>query len=133
MARLGEKEQYIETYLSDVDLSGSKERIVVRGTDYEHCALPGAAGAIDILGVIWSTPQSGTEQTTAVVKGGRAKVKLAGTVAAGDYLEVAAAAGTARKYTAASSNGLLGEAEEPGVTGDVISCWVFEQKDPSKL
>lgn len=130
MAKKGERPTWIDTFTGDVDLEDYKERIVVRGTDYTHCALPGAAGATGILGIIWGKPQSGTEKTISVVRQGLGKVKLAGTVAAGDYLEVADALGRARIYTATSGNGLLGEAEEPGVTGDVITVNVFERKDP---
>lgn len=115
-----------DTFRSEADLSSSKYCIVVRGTSRNQCNLPSAAGEGCIIGVIANTPESGTDKDTLVVTDGRAKVKVCGTVSAGDELEIGNSSGHAQKYTGTytAGHGRLGYAEESGVTNDVITATI---------
>jgi hypothetical protein len=124
MAKKGEIPEFIDSYVSEVDLSSSQYCVVVQGTNRDQAKLPSAAGEGKILGVVYGKTQTGTAKGVSVVRRGPTKVKLGGQVAAGDELEIAAAAGTVRKYTGAAKNGRLGTAEEDGVSGDIISAFI---------
>lgn len=132
MAKKGEKPLVIHTYNSEVDLKDSEYRAVVQGSADDGCKLPAAAGAGKVVGIVFGKPNEGTGKSLSVVRLGRAKVELAGSVNAQEKLEVADATGKLQKYTAASSNGEVGVAEETGVSGDIISAWI-DPHDHSQL
>jgi len=133
MAKKGEIPEFIDSFVSQVDLSSSQYCVVVQGTARDQAKLPSAAGEGKILGIVYGIPASGTAKSISVVRRGPTKVKLMNTVAAGDELEIGNAAGAVRKYTGAAKNGRLGTAEEAGVSGDIIVAFIdpidFKQID----
>lgn len=124
MAKRGELSRFIDTYSGDVALEDYQYCVVVQGTTYNTCTLPGAAGAGKILGVIWNKPDEGSGKTISVLREGIAKVILAGTVVPGSELEIANTSGHVRAYTAGSGNGRVGRADEGGASGARITVYI---------
>ena len=124
MAKKGEIPEFIDSFVSEVNLSSSQYCVAVQGTARDQAKLPSAAGEGQILGIIYGTPASGTAKGISIVRRGPTKIKLIGVVAAGDELEIGNSAGAARKYVGASKHGRIGTAEEPGVSGDIIVAFI---------
>jgi len=97
------------SYVAEVDLSNYRYRVVVVGTTKEGMKLPTAAGEGRIRGVLQeSDVESG--QIGRVRKWGMSLVKAAGTINAGDALEIADNLGRVQTLTS-SSHACIGEAE----------------------
>jgi len=84
-----------------------------------------AAAATDKLMGVTTEIDSDSGESCDVIRGGIAAVKLAGTVAAGDYIT---ANGSGLGVKCNPSTGTVaqyvGKAEVAGVSGDIIDVWV---------
>lgn len=97
------------------DLSAAQYAVVVfSGTDWT-VQLPAAAAAGDIAGVLINDPEEG--EAAGVQIGGVAWVYAAATIAAGDQLEIANAAGAVRPITS-QSHATPGYSMEDAASGD---------------
>lgn len=111
------------TYTAGEDLSSSQYATVVAGSTENHCNLPGAAKAGKVLGILQNNPVSGS--AARVRKVGISKATAAGTIAAGEHVEVANTAGDLQTYTNGESNGSVGIAEKAAVDNDVFEVFVL--------
>lgn len=105
-----------KTYVADVSMVSSQHCIMVQGAADGSMKLPSTAGEGKILGVLLDYPASG--QAGRVRHRDFATVVYAGTIARGDQLEIANAAGGVRTLTA-QGNCIVGQAQQSGVTGDL--------------
>ena len=110
-----------KTYKAEVSLASSQFAVVVAGAADGGMKLPAAAGEGRILGVLQDYPAD--EQFGRVRKRDISTVVLAGTVAYGDSLEIANAAGDVRKFSS-QANAIVGQSEMAGVSGDQIEAFL---------
>jgi hypothetical protein len=126
MADIGDDVQTIKTYDAEVDMDAYQYRVVVQGTLPAQCNMPAAAGAGNILGVIWNNPESGVGQHISVVSSGIVKVEAAGVIAIQSLVDIADALGRIRQRTPAGGTAYLGTAlEAAAAAGDIISVQVM--------
>ena len=122
MADIGDDVGKIKTYDAEVDMDAYQYRVVVQGTLPAQCNMPAAAGAGNILGVIWNNPEAGVGQHISVVMTGIIKVEAAGVIAIQSLVDIADALGRIRQRTPAGGTAYLGTAlEAAAATGDIIS------------
>ena len=125
MADIGDDVQTIKTYDAEVDMDAYQYRVVVQGTLPAQCNMPAAAGAGNILGVIWNNPEAGVGQHISVVSSGIVKVEAAGVIVIQSLVDIADALGRIRQRTPAGGTAYLGMAlEGASAAGDIISVQV---------
>jgi hypothetical protein len=101
----------------------TKYAVVVAGANSGEVVLPSSANAGNIIGVAQHNAAAGEEVRVMLM--GRTRVKLAGAVSAGDFLQIAGATGTVRAVGAAYNSAdnqanVVGIAQESGASGDEI-------------
>lgn len=81
-----------------------------------------------VYGILQSDPKQGEAARVAI--GGISKLRLAGTVAAGDQVSLNNAG---RGVVAASTSKVIGQAVTGGVTGDIVSVSISTANSPTKV
>jgi hypothetical protein len=124
----------VKSYVTE-NASTTQYAAVVQGSTADgNCKLPAGANAQGFLGITLE-PQSAAGRAVAVQKNGIARAMANGTIARGDAVAIASAAGdlasvqtiVAAAPGAASCEYVVGFAEESAVNGQIFAVWINPQ------
>lgn len=128
-----EKPIRAETALQNSATAIAKGQVVIQNAvaDYQQVVIS-TANADKILGVALEdspgqTVAGAAKKPFPVVQLGPCKAKAGGAVTQGLYVE-SDASGNVVNATAGAGRNVVGKALESGVSGDMVSIWVFPQK-----